>query len=63
MNPIELPMAELKPALVGLGKVISKRTTLPVLTHVRIERTKAGRIELAVTDLDTAVIAQIEAAA
>jgi len=24
MNPIELPMAELKPALVGLGKVISK---------------------------------------
>jgi DNA polymerase III sliding clamp (beta) subunit (PCNA family) len=61
MNPISLPMAELKPALVGLGKVINKRMTLPVLTHVRIERTKAGRIELAVTDLDSAAIARMEA--
>jgi DNA polymerase III sliding clamp (beta) subunit (PCNA family) len=63
MNPIALPMAELKPALVGLGKVIAKRMTLPVLTHVRIDRTKAGRIELAVTDLDTAASIQFEAEA
>jgi DNA polymerase III sliding clamp (beta) subunit (PCNA family) len=60
MNPILLPMAELKPALVGLGKIIGRRMTLPVLSHVRIERTPAGRIELAVTDLDTAAIVQIE---
>jgi DNA polymerase III sliding clamp (beta) subunit (PCNA family) len=40
MNKIHLPVAELKPALIGLGKVIAKRTTLPVLNHIKIERTK-----------------------
>src|ERR1700722_13834054 len=56
MNPITLPVTELKPALMGLGKVIHKRSTLPVLSHVRVERTPGGRIELGVTDLDIAVI-------
>jgi DNA polymerase III sliding clamp (beta) subunit (PCNA family) len=56
MNPITLPMAELKPALAGLGKVINKRTTLPVLGCVRIERTKHGTLELAGTDLDAAAV-------
>ena len=27
MNPITLPMAELKPALAGLGKIITRRPT------------------------------------
>jgi len=62
MNPITLPVAELKPALAGLGKVINKRSTLPVLSHVRVARTVVGRLELAVTDLDTALIARLEAA-
>jgi hypothetical protein len=31
MSKIALPIAELKPALTGLGKVVSKRCTLPVL--------------------------------
>ncbi len=52
MNPIILPVAELKPALAGLGKIISKRITLPVLGCVRIERTREGHIELTGTDLD-----------
>jgi DNA polymerase III sliding clamp (beta) subunit (PCNA family) len=59
MNPIKLPVAELKPTLIGLGKVINKRSTLPVLSNVRIERTGGGAIELAATDLDTAVIASL----
>ena len=60
MNPIALPVAELKPALAGLSKVISKRSTLPVLSHVRVERTATGRLELGVTDLDTALVARLE---
>ncbi len=61
MNPITLPVTELKSALAGLAKVISKRTTLPVLNHVRVERTKSGQIELAATDLDTAAIVRLDA--
>jgi DNA polymerase III sliding clamp (beta) subunit (PCNA family) len=56
-------MAELKHALVGLGKVINKRSTLPVLSHVRVERPPHGHIELAVTDLETAAIFRFEAPA
>ena len=36
MSKIALPIAELKPALTGLGKVIAKRMTLPVLSHIKI---------------------------
>ncbi|MEP6671429.1 MAG: DNA polymerase III subunit beta [Chthoniobacter sp.] len=60
MNPISLPISELKPALAGLGKVISKRNTLPILSHVRIERTPTGHVELGVTDLDTALVARLD---
>ena len=60
MNPITLPMAELKPALAGLGKIITRRPTLPVLGCIRIERTKTNRIELTGTDLDTTAIVQLD---
>ncbi len=55
MNPhpiIELPVAEWKTALTGLAKVISKRTSLPVLEHLRVTRTAAGAVTLQATDLD-----------
>jgi DNA polymerase III sliding clamp (beta) subunit (PCNA family) len=56
MNPvIELPAAELKAALTGLGKVISKRSTLPVLEHVRVTRDREGHVTLETTDLTTTV--------
>ena len=62
MNPtIELPAAELKTALTGLGKVISRRTTLPVLEQLRIKRDKEGIITLQATDLDTTINYQVEA--
>ena len=61
MNPtIELPAHELKTALTGLGKVISKRTTLPVLEHLRVTRTQAGQVTLEATDLDSTVRYQCE---
>ena len=52
MSKITLPISELKSALTGLGKIIAKRTTLPVLNHIKIERTKDGWTALTATDLD-----------
>ena len=60
MSKIALPIAELKPALTGLGKIIAKRTTLPVLSHLKIERTKDGWIALTGTDLDHFVTVRLE---
>jgi DNA polymerase III sliding clamp (beta) subunit (PCNA family) len=60
MSKIALPIAELKPALIGLGKVINKRCTLPVLSHIKIERTKDGWIALTSTDLDSFVTVRLE---
>ena len=60
MSKIALPLAELKPALTGLGKVLSKRCTLPVLSHIKIERTKDGWIALSGTDLDAFVTVRLE---
>jgi len=60
MNPITLPVAELKPALIGLGKIISRRATLPVLGHVLVERNRDGWITLAATDLDNTARVRLE---
>jgi DNA polymerase III sliding clamp (beta) subunit (PCNA family) len=59
-NKIALPIAELKPALTGLGKVIGKRCTLPVLNHVKIERTQDGWLALTTTDLDSFATVRLE---
>ncbi len=60
MSPFALPIAELKPALAGLGKVIAKRVTLPVLGTIKIERTKDGWIALTGTDLDHHITVRLE---
>ena len=60
MSKITLPIAELKPALAGLGKVIGKRATLPVLQHIKIERTAEGWLALTATDLDTFITVRLE---
>jgi DNA polymerase III sliding clamp (beta) subunit (PCNA family) len=52
-NLIELPVSELKPALLGLGKVVGRSSTLPVLHSVRVNRNRAGEVRLQVTDLDS----------
>ena len=62
MSPIALPIAELKSALAGLGKIIAKRVTPPVLGTVRIERTTDGWIALTGTDLDHHVTVRLEQA-
>jgi len=60
MKPIPLPITELKSALTGIGKVINPRATLPVLHHVKIERTNDGWIALTGTDLDRFVTMRLE---
>jgi len=50
MSKITLPVAELKPALTGFGKIISRRITLPVLGALRIERTSQGWITVTGTE-------------
>lgn len=60
MNPIALPIAELKSALSGIGKVLNSKATLPVLHHVKVERTADGWIALTGTDLDRFVTLRLE---
>lgn len=59
-HKIALPVAELRPALTGLGKIVSKRATLPVLTHIKIERTQDGWIAITGTDLDSFVTYRLD---
>ena len=52
MNQITLPANELKTALSGLSKIITKRAVLPVLQHVRLERLADGALTISATDLE-----------
>lgn len=52
-NIIELPVCELKTALAGLGKVVNRRSALPVLAHLRVSRDATGQVALQGTDLDS----------
>ena len=56
---IEILHHALRPALIGLGKVISKRSTLPILGHVRITRDRAGQVFLQGTDLDAFAVYRV----
>jgi DNA polymerase III sliding clamp (beta) subunit (PCNA family) len=56
---LELPAAELKHALAGLSKVISHKSTLPVLGHLRVEPDGNDAVWLHGTDLDTFVTCRI----
>ena len=60
METINLPVAELKPALLGLSKVVAKRPSLPVLGMIKIERTADGWIALTGTDFDTFATVRLE---
>ncbi|MEA3189289.1 MAG: hypothetical protein QOD99_3119 [Chthoniobacter sp.] len=60
MSKINLPIAELKPALTGLGKIISKRSILPVLGCIKVDRTKEGWVVLTSTDIDSFITVRLE---
>ncbi len=60
MKPITLPVAELKSALTGLGKVLPGRSALAILNHLKVERTHDGWIALTSTDLDRWATVRLE---
>ena len=60
MNQITLPAADLKQALPGLSKVVSRKSHLPCLQSVRLTRNQAGIVTLSATDLDTFVSYTLE---
>ena len=60
MNQITLPAADLKQALPGLSKVVSRKSALPCLQSVRLTRNQAGVVTLSATDLDTFVSYKLE---
>ncbi len=60
MNTIQLPVAELKAILPGINKVISRKTSLPVLGCVRVERNEQREISLQATDLDDCVTVRLK---
>jgi hypothetical protein len=49
---ITLPMPDLKNALSGLNKFVGRKTTLPVLSHIKVTRKSDGLVTLQGTDLD-----------
>jgi hypothetical protein len=54
MNPIEIPVSELKAALPGLRQIIGRRTNpLAILNCVRIQRQLSGRLTLQASDRDS----------
>ena len=60
MNKISLPVAELKPALVGLGKVVSRKVGQNILSGVKVERTSEGWVTLTGSDLENFVTVRLE---
>ncbi|MHA3774855.1 hypothetical protein ACXR0O_25325 [Verrucomicrobiota bacterium sgz303538] len=52
MSSFALPIAALKPALTGLGKVLNRQTRLQALSMIKLERTREGRIILTTSDRD-----------
>lgn len=51
-TPIHIRAGDLKPALVGLGKVANPKATLPVLQCIRVEALSASTAQLTASDLD-----------
>ena len=52
MKEIVMPASALKEALPGLSKIVSRKSTLPVLQSVRLKRDGEGKVTMLGTDLD-----------
>ena len=49
---IVLPVLTLKNALPGLNRIVDKKSSLPILQHVRLARDLEGKISIQATDQD-----------
>jgi DNA polymerase III sliding clamp (beta) subunit (PCNA family) len=61
-HTIEFPAVALKNALAGLSKIISSKSTLPVLGCIRVEADANGYARFQVTDLDSFATGHLQAA-
>lgn len=52
MSEILISAGELKTVLAGFAKIIGRKTTLPILQHLKITRGSLGSVTLQATDLD-----------
>jgi DNA polymerase III sliding clamp (beta) subunit (PCNA family) len=59
-HSLELPAVALKNAFAGLSKIISSKSTLPVLACVRVEADANGVTCFQATDLDSFVTCQVQ---
>lgn len=57
---IEIPVSELKPVLLGFGKVIGKSTSLPVLGCLKVNCDRNGNVQIQGTNLDDYVTANLD---
>lgn len=59
-HSLELPAVAIKNAFAGLSKIISSKSTLPVLGCVRIEADANGATRFQATDLDSFVTCRVQ---
>lgn len=60
-TPIRIRAGDLKPAVAGLGKLASRKGTLPVLQCVKVETPKRDTLRLTATDLDVTFTIEVPA--
>jgi len=56
---IEIPVADLKTVLPGLSKIVSKRTSLPVLSCVKVTLDQDRTLRIQASNLDQIVTARL----
>ena len=61
-HSLELPAVAIKNAFAGLSKIISSKSTLPVLGCIRVEADANGDARFQVTDLDSFATGHVQAA-
>lgn len=57
-----LPRAELRPALALAKKIVERRNTIPILSHVLLRSNSDGGAEMVATDLDIELVVRINGA-
>lgn len=59
-NTLEIPAVAIKNVFAGLSKIISSKSTLPVLGCIRVEADANGEARFQATDLDSFVTCQVQ---
>ena len=60
-TPLEIRAGDLKPVVAGLGKLLSRKPTLPALQCVKVERLNRDTLRLSATDLSLTLAVEVAA--